>query len=231
MFNIYIADLNICIENKYPLIEQMCQGYITKSKEYDFKVSVTDAEIRREDDGKGFHVSYLEILAVYRKIAEKIIEYKGFLMHGVVIETERQGIMFAAKSGTGKTTHALLWQKLLGDKMVFVNGDKPLIRIIGDEVYAYGTPWAGKENLHANMRTHLKTICFIERSDTNECIKLDRESIFKRLYVHLYKPENKPKLMEMFDMLDTFINKIDFYLIKCNKDLSAAENSYNTIFK
>ena len=48
-------------------------------------------------------------------------------MHGAVIEYEGNGYMFSADSGTGKTTHILLWRKFLGDKVKIVNGDKPFL--------------------------------------------------------------------------------------------------------
>ena len=43
-----------------------------------------------------------------------------------LISFDGQGIAFAAPSGTGKTTHIKLWQRLYGDRVEIINGDKPL---------------------------------------------------------------------------------------------------------
>ena len=115
MFNLKMADLNILVDNKYGFIEKMCKNYITDDKNSDFSVSVTEEEILREKTEECTDAEYLESLAVYRKIAERIIDYDGFLLHGVVLETEGRGVALCAKSGTGKSTHAALWLKYLKD--------------------------------------------------------------------------------------------------------------------
>ena len=74
MFVVCLAELNIAIENKYDYIKEMCRDYITENKA-DFCVSASDEEINAESKGTCFDKGYLESLAIYRKIAEKIIEY------------------------------------------------------------------------------------------------------------------------------------------------------------
>ena len=111
-------------------------------------------------------------------------------MHGVVIDACDCGIAFLARSGVGKSTHTRLWQELLVDKMIIVNGDKPLVRIIGNKIFAYGTPWAGKENIHINTKTELKKVCFIERSEKNECVRMEKDIVFEKLIKQIYIPKD-----------------------------------------
>ncbi len=229
MFYVRLAELNICIDNRYSYVQKMCSEYTISSDRADFSVSVTREEIFAEEDGRGFDVGYLESLALYRKIAEKIVEFDGFLMHGVVIETKGQGIAFLAKSGVGKTTHMRLWSSLLGDKLTVVNGDKPLIRIVEGNVFAYGTPWAGKENLHKNTKTELKKICFIKRSEFNECFKITKNNVFEQLIQQVYKPKNSNKLIKTVDLLERLIEQTDFYTIMCNTDPESAIIAYERL--
>ena len=63
-----------------------------------------------------------------RKLAEWLPLHDAFVLHSATFDVDGVGVVFAAHSGTGKTTHMLLWQKLLGDKMTIVNGDKPIVR-------------------------------------------------------------------------------------------------------
>ncbi|MBR2973398.1 MAG: hypothetical protein IKC41_04195, partial [Clostridia bacterium] len=115
MFVVCLAELNIAIENKYDYIKEMCRDYITENKA-DFCVSASDEEINAESKGTCFDKGYLESLAIYRKIAEKITQYNGFLLHGVAFEAKNCGIAFLAKSGVGKTTHAKLWKEMLNNE-------------------------------------------------------------------------------------------------------------------
>ena len=229
MFTVKLAELNIGIENNYDYIYKMCADYIT-DKKADFTVSVSYDEIMAEDKGTGFDKGYLESLAIYRKIAERILKYKGFLMHGVMADVSGCGIAFLAKSGVGKSTHTRLWKELLKDKMIIVNGDKPLLRIIDDKIFGYGTAWAGKENIHTNTKTELKKICFIERSENNECLPIKKDFVFERLIKQIYIPKIKASLYLTLEYISTLIEKCDFYLIKCNTDISAAKTAYEGIF-
>ncbi len=223
MFNLSIAELNISVENKFPYTEELCRDYISHLNRTDFSVCVTDKEILAEDDGNGFNKGYLESLAIYRKIAEKLPDYNGFLMHGVLLDVDSLGIAFLAKSGVGKSTHMSLWKELLGERVTVINGDKPIVRIIDDEAISYGTPWSGKEYLHKNTSVKLKKICFIERSEKNECVKLDKSEIFEKLIVQIYQSKNPAHTIKTLDLVGLLIEQAEFFRIKCNTDLSAAK--------
>lgn len=227
MFNIGIAELNIRIDNKYDYIKEQCREYLNDEK-YDFCVSADFDEIAAE--GEGFSHGYLESLAIYRKIAEKIVGCGGFLMHGAVIDLDGTGIAFLARSGVGKSVHVNLWKRLLKDKCTVINGDKPLVRIIGDKAFAYGTPWAGKEKMQTNAKTELKKICFIERAEKNECIRIEKGEAFEKLFSQIYLPKNRETLSKTLDLVGQIIEKAEFYIIKCNMDITAAKTAYEGIF-
>lgn len=225
MFVVRLAELNIAIDHKYDYIRDMCTQYSTDEKP-NFFISVSDYEIMVEDEKRTFDQGYLESLAVYRKIAEKIIDYDGFLMHGVVVQVQECGIAFLAKSGVGKSTHVSLWQTLLGEKISVINGDKPLIRVKEHQIFAYGTPWAGKEKIHTNAKTNLKKICFIERAVENECILLDKSEVFERLIQQIYRPQNVELFLKTLDLVTILVENTEFYLVRCNTDISAAKTAY-----
>lgn len=229
MFTVRLAELNITINNKFEYIKKLCADYIVDAKA-DFIVEVTDAEIEAERECENNDKGYLEALAIYRKIAEKITEYNGFLMHGAVISVDDCGIAFLAKSGTGKTTHINLWSKLLKNKVTVINGDKPLVRVIDGKIYAYGTPWAGKEGLNSNTKTELKNICFLSQSLVNECLCItDSEMILEKLLSQIYLPKSSQGLEETLSILNIIMDKCRFYSIKCNTDVRAAEIAYKAI--
>ena len=224
MFIVRLAELNIGIENKYEYIYNMCVDYITDNTP-DFSISVSDNEIMAESNGTIQHKGYLESLAIYRKIAEKTLDYRSFLLHGVVADVDGCGIALLAKSGIGKSTHAKLLTELLKDRICIINGDKPLIRIIEGKIFAFGSPWAGKENIHTNTKTELKKICFIERAKENQCLHMEKKEVFERLINQVYIPKDKRLLCLTLEYINELIEKCDFYLIRCNTDISAAETS------
>jgi len=172
------------------------------------------------------HPSYIERLVLHKKISDEILMRGGFMMHGALIEYRGVGYMFTAKSGTGKTTHIELWKKHFGDDVHIVNGDKPFVRLIDGEIYAYGTPWCGKEGYNINTRVKLSKLCFIERAETNSIAKISELEAISRLMSQVDVVSSRD-LGAQLAMLDELVSRCDMYLLKCNMDSEAAEVAYN----
>lgn len=229
MFRVKLAGLKICIENKYKYIENMCAGYIIDGTKEDFIISVSDEEIEPEQTAN-YDKGYLESLAIYRKIADKISDYDGLLMHGVLMRYDGKGILLCAKSGVGKSTHAMLWQRLFGSKCEIINGDKPLIRIINNKIFAYGTPWAGKEGIHKNTFVQLSDICFLQRSEQNSAERLTGDVLtpfLSQIYLSKY---DGMKILKVMDCIDMLIKNTNQWKICCNMDISAAKTVYDALW-
>lgn len=231
-----LADFDMELIYLYDYIKNLLEKYKTKKAKVDFSVKTSDNDIETEKKNyEGFFsLSYLESIATYRKIAEWLPLNDAFVLHSACFDVDGVGVAFAAHSGTGKTTHMNLWQKYLGEKMVVVNGDKPIVRFFEDEPeqpYAYGTPWNGKEHLGCNMRTPLKHICFIERSETNYVEKVQKQDIIDRIMNQVYMPKAPQAMMKTMTLIDRLLSCCDLWIIHCNMEPKAAEIAYNTIFK
>ena len=57
--------------------------------------STAGIPVRKYSDG------YLETLAIYRKIADQMLDYDTILFHGSCVSVDGDGYLFTAKSGTG----------------------------------------------------------------------------------------------------------------------------------
>ena len=131
MFCVQIAEVLVAIENRYAFSERLCADYIANVSpdECSFSISATPEEITAENsDGGTFSPAYCESLALYRKICTRMLDYDAFLLHAAVVSYEGRGFAFAAKSGTGKSTHVAQWMRALGGDVTVVNGDKPILR-------------------------------------------------------------------------------------------------------
>ena len=115
--------------------------------------------------------------------------------------------------------------------MSYVNGDKPLIRLIDGLPYAFGTPWNGKENFGENTYAPLHAIAFIERDLTNSIVQLPNNEILSRIIHQILLPNDEKNLSLTFETLNKILNKINVYLLKCNMDLEAAQVAYDTMKK
>ncbi|MBQ6452321.1 MAG: hypothetical protein IJJ29_10405 [Solobacterium sp.] len=228
--NYRIADKNIRIISGYDRIHEMSRLY-RYSGEPDLIIEISEEDLRKERDRADGQYSdaYLETLAVYRKIAEVMPSWDTLLIHGSAVCADGAGYLFTAKSGTGKSTHAGLWRKLLKERVQMINDDKPLLHIGKDAVTVYGTPWNGKHHLGGNISAPLKSICFLEQAADNHIVKLAKAEAYPLLLQQVYRPAEREMLMKTLQLLDILQERVSFYRLSCNMELSAAELSYSVM--
>lgn len=235
-FIMKIADFNFKISNNLLNFKTRFNMYFTNDKKIDCELLVTHNDLHNEISLSEFKSSdkYIEFVCISRKIADWLPLHNAFVLHSATFEVDGTGVAFAAHSGTGKTTHMRLWQELLGKRMTVVNGDKPIVRFFEDEPecpYAYGTPWNGKERLGCNMRTPLKHICFIERSEKNSCEPMDKKDAVDLMFNQVYMPTDPQAALCTMQLIDRLLSCCKLWKIRCNMEPNAAEVAYNTIWE
>lgn len=235
-----MAERNIGIESLYERVHARCAAYRTED-EPDFIVRTTSADIdfervqsAREDQLEGRRArpcndEYLEELAVYRQIAERMPAYDTFLFHGSAVAVDGWGYLFAAKSGTGKSTHARLWQALLGDRLTYVNDDKPLIRITPDAALVCGTPYDGKHHLSSDISVPLRAVCCLQRGTENRIRRISAGAAFPRLLQQAYTPRDQEALRRTIGLLQGLTERVQFYELSCNMDPEAAQVAFEAM--
>ncbi len=240
-FKIGLAGKTIGITGIYDEILHMCEGYYAEGPE-DFHVSVTPADVeyeRKKSDREAilegrvpesFSASYLETLAVYRKIAVEMLKHDTFLMHGAVVGVAGEAVLFTAPSGVGKTTHVRLWLKEIPGAFI-VNGDKPLLRFLEDRCEACGTPWAGKEGMQTNVSLPLRAICFVERGSVNKITPVSFKDSYPLLFQQVYRPEAGEAMLRTMELVKRLGETVPLYRLSCNLAPEAAHVAFRGLFR
>ncbi len=230
-----IADFNMDIKGVYDGISNICAPFKCLEEKADIKITVSPEDIKREREQteQNYPDSYIETVAASRLIAEILPQKDAFLFHSAVFDVDGIGVAFAARSGTGKTTHLLRWKALLGDRLTVINGDKPFVRFFeGEEFpFAYGTPWNGKEHLGNQGKTPLKHICFIERGGENKAEEIEKTEAADMLFAQVYMPKNPQSAAKTLMLIDRLIETCRLWKITCNLEEDAAEIPYKNIFE
>ena len=205
-----IANINIKINPRSQYLTTLLKDYETDENDFDFTVTVTENDIINEKEiAPNFPDFLYESSATLRKISKEIFNnYNGVLFHSVAIEYRGKAYIFTAKSGTGKTTHIMLWKKCLGDKVKIINGDKPFIRFINDKPIVFGCPWQGKEN---SVETLPK-----------------EKSLFPLLNACDF-PKNSIGKIKAMDFIEKLTKNIPVFLLKCNMDDDACYTALSAI--
>lgn len=223
-----ICGLNIQINNIYKNIENLSKDYIISNiAKPDIILNVSDSEIDNELlKYPQFSREYHEGVVLFRKLCKKIIPFNAFFLHSAAVSFNNEGFLFCGKSGAGKSTHAILWEKTFKDAFV-LNADKPLIRLLNGSFFVYGTPWCGKEGLQKNIYAKIAGVCFLEKSAENSIRKMSSKETLQKIFnqtVYMKNPGLNSRLMEL---LNKFITEIPFYSLNCNISKDAVYTAYN----
>ncbi len=216
--------------NKY--VEKVCQNYQYFGEEQpDYVLNVTEEMIEYEKAlAPQFPNYYLESLAVFRKLCEYVLNKKdGLIFHSSAVAVDGKAYLFTAPSGTGKSTHARLWRELLGDKVVMVNDDKPIIRYDDGAFYVYGTPWNGKHSLDTNTRVKIEAICEIRQNKDNEIEEISPKEMIPVVFNQTLRPKEENAMEKLLVLLDKLLRTVKLYRLKCNMDISSAKLSYSVL--
>ena len=164
-FNMRLADLTVSLSVSEPKTAQSCEKYIVHDNSAVFHVQASEEDLHKEakffakrngEAARPLPHWQLEKSALYRKIAEEMMDYNRILIHGSALSMDQNGYLFIAPSGTGKSTHAALWRKVFKERVVMINDDKPLVYVNQNDIRVYGTPWDGKHHLSTNTSVQLK---------------------------------------------------------------------------
>ena len=230
MFQMEVAGVTVEVHNRYRYIKTLCRDYAVAGRTPDFAVRAERREIAAERENDPDHRGlwsrgYLEGNCLYRKICLNMIDYDGFLMHAAVIEVNGQALAFAAKSGTGKSTHIRLWRQRWGGEVRSVNGDKPIIRRIGGRFCACGTPWRGKEQLGRSVIVPLRALCFLERGEENRAQRLTPAQAVPRLFHQVLLPPEPERMERFLALVEEMLDSTPCWLLRCGMDPEAAETA------
>lgn len=92
------------------------------------------------------------------------------LFHASAVWHEGKGYMFLGPSGTGKSTHARLWQQHISGAEL-INDDNPVVRFGADGIpMVYGSPWSGKTPCYRNVACRLDGIVILRQAPYNKII-------------------------------------------------------------
>ena len=228
-----IADLRIDIRNEYPYTTRFCAAYLSadQAADADIVAVATAAELEEEQKhSPGFSIGYIENICLYRNLCLQLPKFNRMLLHAAVLEYDGNAYAFLGRSGTGKSTHTGLWLRSLSSAKI-INGDKPILRIEGGDVFAYGTPWMGKEGRGFNSVAPLKGLCFLEQAKKNTIRPLSPTEIASRLFVQLLLPTDEVGATKTLELADSLVQSVSAWLLQCDISEEAVRCSFEAMTK
>lgn len=112
--------------------------------------------------------------------AQAILPHGAISLHAAAVVLSGSAYLFMGKSGTGKSTHARLWQQCFPGCLL-LNDDNPMLRLHDGQVWAYGTPWSGKTPCYRSERYRVQGIVRLAQAPHNRFLPATEVEAFSLL--------------------------------------------------
>ena len=145
------------------------------------------------------------------------------LFHAAAVSHEGRGYMFLGPSGTGKSTHASLWQRYLAGTAL-VNDDNPVVRIDEDgTATVYGSPWSGKTPCYRNVSYPLSGIVVLSQAPYNKIQRLSGIYAYAALVESISGKRWDERIADGFHQTENALaSSVPVWHLECLPDEAAA---------
>ena len=153
----------------------------------------------------------------------------ALLIHASLVRHAGKGYAFIAKSGTGKSTQVSSWLRYIPD-CDLMNDDNPIVRVNGNDVFIYGSPWSGKTPCYRNVKAPLGALTRIDRAKVNSIDRLKPVEAFASVLPSCSSMKWDPDIFNhICDSVTRIVERIPVYTLHCLPDKEAALLCKDTI--
>ena len=189
----------------------------------------------REESDQHFTISYLRDFKEYLSgnatlfylsaLEYRMIVRGDLILHSSFILDQEKAILFAAPSGTGKSTQAHLWQDVRGSRIV--NGDRALLSVVNGQWFACGWPMSGSSGISSPCKAPVAAVVVLSQSVHNHGSRLDVADSFSQLKQEIVlRPWCQQDIVRAGGQLQSFCSQVPVYAYACSKDSSAVDALY-----
>ncbi len=152
---------------------------------------------------------------------------KRVVFHSSAIAFNGVGVCFSAPSGTGKSTHAELWEQYYNAERL--NDDTPALYVENGVAYVCGTPWSGKSELNLNQQLPLKAIVFLYQSPDNKIERIRGMGALKKMLSEAKIPEFSEQFQTGLSVVSDVLSSTPVYALGCNISKDAVDLVKDTL--
>ena len=155
----------------------------------------------------------------------------SYILHCAFMSHKGDAILLSGPSGTGKSTHATLWEQAV-DGTHAVNGDRCLISVEKDGTYtASGWPVCGSSFICNDESHPIRAIVFIDQTPDNHIIAEPAARLFVRLFSQITVNHwDAEATSAAADWTEELMRHIPVMVYGCNMDADAPLPLYRHIY-
>lgn len=176
--------------------------------------------------------AYIEETEISAAAGTALLPFGRAVFHCAAFVWRQKAWLFAAPSGTGKTTQYRLWKMLFGNEVQMLNGDKAVLKIDECGVLVFPSPWRGKENMGNRITAPLGGIILLEQAAENSICRLSAKKAAGRVYLQfMFARETTEQLLAVCSLEHRLLSTAPVWLLKNRGDEESTLLCHETLEK
>lgn len=217
----------VIINNELLSVAELEGGYYFRfpSAEY-----VTEAVMSA--DGRNIRISHHcgdhgevaeDLFQALRVFFLYFVQLQGRIaIHSSSVVSQGKAILFSARSGVGKSTHAELWKQYEGTEEF--NGDINLVGFENGRPYVYGIPWCGTSDVFHDGCYELTGVALLEQASENTITELDEcDKVLMLLHRYISLMWDEKQLDICLEMAEKLSETVPVFKMGCTISREAVE--------
>ncbi|MDR0914534.1 MAG: hypothetical protein LBM65_05165 [Oscillospiraceae bacterium] len=225
-----MCGLTVALEPKYAALQKRSRKFLAKNQAAvpDITIELNQADIE-ENVQKNPHsnLQTIEYGMAGMNFFEQITPFDCFVLHASAVDVDGEGYLFCGTSGTGKSTHAALWLHAFAERAKYINDDKPIIKIAGEEVLCCGTPFSGKNDFNSPTISPVRAVYLLEQSPQNHIEPLSKREALALVLAQSHSAKSHEAVLKHLQLVEKAVTKIPFFRLKCNISTEAVAVAYH----
>lgn len=151
-------------------------------------------------------------------------------VHSSAVVWHEQAVMFLGESGTGKSTHARLWQQNVEDSWL-LNDDSPIVSLSESFPVVFGSPWSGKTPCYHSQGFPLGAIVRLSQAPQNTIQRLSVPAAVAAVQpscptILAYDARYADWIQ---DCVSAIVSTVPVYHLSCLPDAAAAQLCFGSL--
>jgi hypothetical protein len=155
-------------------------------------------------------------------LQHSFIRRQGLIVHAAGGTVLGKGMVFAAPSGTGKSTLSRLLLQASHNRLF--SEERLIIRLSGEQWHVWGTPWHGEGNIACNESAPLSALVFLRQSLETKITRLSpSEGLYRLIQTASIPWYSEEWVNKGLALCESLVQEIPVVELAFRPDLSAVQ--------
>lgn len=224
-----VADLRIKCQFEYEKMLSRGKRFVFSCNEYDeycFEIGGQELKNRMLIYSR-ILPDQNEVVSSAQLFFEKALDYNRLLLHAVAVVVDGDAYLFFAPPSGGKTTMANYWKELLGERVMILADDSPVIGVEQQETYLWNSCWSKNTDEVLPQRYRIKGIGFICKNQEGGVTLIPSEQGIKEIIAGY--PNGRVTKNKVEIILESTIRSISCWKCYCDGTVESAKTIMKTM--